>query len=179
MKKSNGDAFVAYHEAGHAVAAWCLKIRVRRATIVPDEDLGGQVKIERDKPSTLKAINQGDRWHPSRLRAERMVMVLQAGEVAQLHYDFHSVSHYHYLMDLYDSISLLTRYAMHDLKPDTKLHYDLLYKWTESLIEQHWYLVEAVANILLERRKLSGTELLKVISDANKQRDEDDSSQPA
>ena len=31
----------AYHEAGHAVAACRLGVRVRFATIVPDGDLGG------------------------------------------------------------------------------------------------------------------------------------------
>jgi hypothetical protein len=168
MKNSDKDAFVAHHEAGHAVAAWCLKIRARRATINPDENFGGHVKIEREKPSTYAAIGRGDRWHPSRLRAEKLVMFAQAGEVAQLRYDFHSVSHYHYLMDLHDSIDILTRYAIHDVNPDTKPHYGLLYKWTESLIEQHWHLVEAVARALLEHRELSGAQIRAVIDAANK-----------
>jgi hypothetical protein len=167
MKKSNTDEFVAYHEAGHTVAAWCLRLRVRRATIVSDEDLGGHVEIEREKPSTCAAIARGERWHPSRLRAERRVMFLQAGEVAQLRYNLRSVSHYHYLLDLHDCIDLLTRYAIHDVNPDTKPHYDLLYKWTGSLIEQHWHLVEAVAKALLERRELSGTQVRAVIDAAN------------
>ena len=77
----------AYHEAGHAVAACRLGVRVRFATIVPDGDLGGQVKIGREKPSTWAAVSRGERWHPSRRRAERLVMFMQAGEVAQLRYN--------------------------------------------------------------------------------------------
>ena len=162
------DAATAYHEAGHVIAAWCLKIKMRRATIVSHGDLGGLVTIERDKPSTLAAIGRGDRWHSSRLRAERLVMCLQAGEVAHLRYDFNSVSHYHYLLDLENCLQLLTKYAIHNVKPDARPHYDLLYKWTESLIEQHWHLVEAVANALLEHKVLSGAQVRAVIDAANK-----------
>ena len=169
MDNGDADAFVAYHEAGHVVAAWCLKIRVRRVTIVSDGVLGGLVTNERDKPSTLAAIGTGDRWHSSRLRAERLVMYSQAGEVAQLRFDLHSVSLHHSQLDLENSLTILARYAIHDVKPDMRLHYDLLYKWTESLIEQQWHLVGAVAKALLEHRKLSGTQVRAVIEAANQE----------
>lgn len=95
-------------------------------------------------------------------------MCLQAGEVAQLRYDIKSVSHYHYLLDLHSSLELLTRYAIHYTNPDAKTHYALLYKWTESLIEQHWHLVEAVAKGLLEHRELSGAQVRDAIDAAEK-----------
>jgi len=47
--------------------------------------------------------------------------------------------------------------------PDTIPYYDLLYQWTASLIEQHWRLVEVVAQALLERSKLSGAQIREVI----------------
>lgn len=167
MKNSNRDVFVAYHEAGHAVAGWCLGVKVIWATIDADEDLPAHVKIEREKPSTCHAIDRGERWHPSRFRAEKRVMVLQAGEVAQLRYNPRSVRLYHCMLDLYGCITPLVNYALHNEKPDTKLHYGLLYKWTESLIAQHWHLVEAVAKALLKHRKLSGTKIREVIRAAD------------
>ena len=43
------------------------------------------------------------------------------------------------------------------------LHCKVLHRWTVSIIEQHCHLVEAVAKALLERRQLSGPQLLDVI----------------
>jgi len=37
MRKSKRES-TAYHEAGHAVAAWSLGLKVRKATIVPADD---------------------------------------------------------------------------------------------------------------------------------------------
>jgi hypothetical protein len=69
----------------------------------------------------------------------------------------------HCLLDLHDCIAILARYAIHDVTPDTIPYYDLLYQWTASLVEQHWRLVEVVAQALLERSKLSGAQIREVI----------------
>jgi hypothetical protein len=46
----------AYHEAGHAVAACCLGITVRYATIVPGDGLGGHIKIQQARLDATEAI---------------------------------------------------------------------------------------------------------------------------
>jgi hypothetical protein len=173
------DAFVAYHEAGHAVAAWCLKLKVPSVTIVPDDDSAGHVESEREDQSICDAIDRGDRWDTSRFMAEKLVMGLQAGRVAQQRYSARSVRRRHYANDLSKCVALLLKYDPDRVKPNARLHRLLLDQWTESLIEQHWHLVEAVAEALLERRELSGTELLKVINDVNQQRDGNASTHPA
>ena len=150
MKNRNKNAFVAYHEAGHAVMCWCLGLRVPGATVVPDEDSAGHVESLREKPSTYKGIDSGDRWHPSRLRLEKRVMILQAGEVAQRRYNSGSVRRVHSQDDFYKCRELLRKYAPDEKKLDIENHYLMLRKWTIHLIEQHWYLVEAVATALLE-----------------------------
>jgi ATP-dependent Zn protease len=66
MRRQRKDEYVAYHEAGHAVMAWLLNARVRRATIIPDLDSAGHIlkgKLGRD---TRFGIEQADRFHPSR-----------------------------------------------------------------------------------------------------------------
>jgi hypothetical protein len=181
MKNSKRDAAHAYHEAGHVVASWCLRVRVRRATIVPDDDSAGHVKNEREKPSTYIAIDRGDRWRSSRLRLEKRVMVLQAGEVAQLRYNRRSVRRGHSLNDRFKCVALLLKFTPQEEKLDSRLyysrlHYLLLLKWTASLIKQHWHLVEAVAKALLDRRELSGSQVREVIRAASQnQRDKDSS----
>lgn len=168
MKNSNKDAATAYHEAGHAVVAWCLDLEVGSATIVPDNDSAGHVMIEPEEPSTCAAAVRGGPWHPCRLLLEKRVMVLQAGEVAQRCYNPHSVRRGHSQDDFKKCVDILRIYAPDEEKRDVMPHYLLLRKWTIYLIEQHWHLVEAVAKALLERRELSGAQILDVILDANR-----------
>jgi hypothetical protein len=162
------DAANAYHEAGHAVAAWCLGVRVCGATIIPDDDSSSHVKLGREKTRTCIALLWGDRWHPSRFRAEKRVMTLQAGEVSQRRYNSRSVRRYHSRRDLNQSLDILLQYSPYEEEPDVTHHYQMLHKWTEALIEQHWHLVEAVAKALLEHRKLSGNQLRDVIRTAQR-----------
>jgi len=169
MKNSKWDATRAYHEAGHVVAAWCLELEVDSATIIPDGELAGQVKIKPEDPSTDDAIAQGDRWDPARLRAEKLVMFGQAGEVAQWLYNSYSVRRRHSQDDREKYIGLLRNYAPDEKKLDVRPHNQLLCNWTAHLITQHWHLVEAVANALHERRKLSGAQILDVIRTASQE----------
>jgi hypothetical protein len=167
MKNSNRDAATAYHEAGHAVVSLCLGLGVGRATIVPDDVSAGHVDIEPEEPSTCDAIVRGDRWHPARLQAEKRVMVLQAGEVARRRYNSRSVRLCHFQDDRRKCFTILRNYAPDEEKRDVMPHYLLLRKWTIYLLEQNWYLVEAVAKALLEDRELSGPQVLDVIRAAN------------
>jgi ATP-dependent Zn protease len=169
MKNSNRDASTAYHEAGHAVVSWCLGVRVLRASIIPDDNSTGHVKNEQEEPNTCDAIARGDRWDPSRLIAEKRVMILQAGEVAKRRYNSYSVRRGHFHDDRKKCSVLLRQYAPDEEKRDIEPHYLLLRNWTAHLIEQHWHLVEAVAKALLKHRVLSGTEFLDVISSANQE----------
>ena len=169
MKNSKRDAATAYHEAGHAVVASCLGRRVQGATVVPNDESVGHIKIESEKPSTVAAIVQGDRWRPSRLQAEKRVMVLQAGGVAQRWYNSYSVRRWHSQNDVNKCVDILRAYAPDEKKQDVMPHYRLLHNWTTHLIMQHWHEVEAVAKALLEHRKLSGTQICDVIRTANVQ----------
>jgi hypothetical protein len=160
----------AYHEAGHVVVKSCLGLGYSGISIIPDNDSWGRVESSKpEKPSTYAAIERGDRWHHSRFRAEKWVMVLQAGDVARRQHDFPSVGPYYSQSDLEKCNALLRNYHPDKENPDPDLHYDLLHEWTVSLIEQNWHSVEAVAKSLLEHRELSGTEVRAVIDTANQE----------
>jgi hypothetical protein len=162
------EAAAAYHEAGHAVVKSCLGLGHSGISIVPDNDSWGRVESGKpEKPMTWAAVDRGDRWHSSRLLAERWVMVFQAGDVAQRHHDPASVGLSYSRSDFVKCNALLLNYDPDKENPNADLHYDLLQKWTESLIEQHWHLVEAVAKALLEQRELSGSQVRDVIHAAN------------
>jgi hypothetical protein len=122
---------------------------------------------EREKPSTAFAIERGDVWHSSRFRAEKRVMRLLAGEVAQRRYNPRSVRWRHAESDRNQSLDILFKYSPYEDALDVNHHYEMLREWTVSLIEQHWHLVEAVAKALLEHRELSGTQVRAVIQAAS------------
>ena len=74
----------AYHEAGHAVAAFVLGLRIGRrgVTIVPNYDWDGSahvLKQLREKPDTGVAPR-------TQVRIERFVMMCLAGDTAQRKY---------------------------------------------------------------------------------------------
>jgi|GEM_PF-1004652 len=162
MKNSNRDAATAYHEAGHVVAAVCLGFEVEYVTIVPDDVSAGHTKIAPEEPSTCDAILRGDRWDPARFRAEKRVMVWQAGELAQRVHNSNSVRSHHFRTDR-RNLELLRLYAPDEEKRDVKAHVGLLRTWTAHLISQHWPSVDAVANALLDCPTLFGARINEII----------------
>jgi len=70
----------AYHEAGHAVAAWWLFLKFRYVTIKPDGDTLGHVKFNRSPKWFSPDIDKSDRV---RLFAERHIISSFAGQIAE------------------------------------------------------------------------------------------------
>jgi hypothetical protein len=170
MAKAMGLApeVVAYHEAGHAVVAWRLGVGIRRASIVPEEQDGsaGHVLNRKLLRQSSYDIELADRFSPSRLQAEKRVMVSMAGELAQRRFRQHSVRAYHVSSDREHIIDILTRYAAcpGPGEPiDITTHYNLLREWTNAMLENDWYLVEAFADALIERRTLSSSEVRETL----------------
>lgn len=61
MREPDRPSHTAYHEAGHAVAAWALGGRIAYATIVPEGTAAGKV-LDR-MPGTLIRMQAGDARH--------------------------------------------------------------------------------------------------------------------
>lgn len=164
------EGATAYHEAGHAVMKARLGLGYSGISIVPDKYSWGRLKRNSSTGAWLFPFAfRGGRWHRSRLRAEKWVMVLQAGDGAQRHYDPPS-GLYCSRSDFEICVTLLRKYDPDKKNSDVVLHYDLLKKWTESLIEQYWHLVEAVAKALLVHHELSATQVRNVIHAADQKR---------
>jgi ATP-dependent Zn protease len=161
------DLATAYHEAGHAVASLALGIRVRSASIVPNREsaIDGYVRSQKIGRNTARNIEWADRFTRSRLQAEKRVMVWMAGELAQRRFNPRSVRSYHASMDREEIVDMLMRYARPRLSEaiDVTSHYKLLKEWTAELLDENWILVEAVANALVKRRTLSGSEMRNIV----------------
>jgi len=169
MRRKSSLEATAYHEAGHAVVNCHLKIALRRegVTIVPDKVAGtGGTSSHRKTISSTIEYDASDR---NRIRAERYVQGLIAGEMAQRRYNPRSVRNEHGSSDRHEAIKVLSYFANNEneLGPWFKL----LRIRTENLlaVPDVWQAVERLAAALMERRTIPGKEATEIIYEGYKE----------
>ena len=153
----------AYHEAGHAVALWELKFKIKKATIVPKGNTAGGVshghvhlgRLEGETPPIGKRLS---RIHDS-------LVVAFAGEEAQRRFDPRSLRRDELAGDREWSSKLLA--LLHGDNGDNgrEVFYAGQYLRTRArnLVNRNWRQVEDLAKALLERKTLSGQEAQEVL----------------
>ncbi len=143
----------AYHEAGHAVAAWKLGYRPISASIIAADESVGEVRHE--NPYGNNAEYDGSEL--GRLRIERAIIIRLAGPIAQKRYRptswrrWQGGADYAVAADLALVVCGSGKIASAFLK-----WLDLRAK---ALIEQNWPIVERLANALLKRGTVSEDEI--------------------
>jgi hypothetical protein len=150
----------AYHEAGHAIAAWCSGVKVRNATIIPTHDYQGKV----EHANVLRGINldinnsaRGDR------RIKKLVVICLAGIEAQRRYNPRSIRSYHGSSDRSTAVTLA-------LKANGSADSATAYlRWlnvvTGDLVAGSWPQIERVAKELFARGALETEEIRTAIYD--------------
>jgi hypothetical protein len=143
----------AYHEAGHAVAAFALGRAVRRVSIIPDEDgsLGRcHYFAQTSRRFTPDAV--ADAWHRARL--ETMIRCATAGGVAEQLLTGRRPLRWGATEDA-DFTVTCAMYMTGDAD-ELAAYIDWLWKSTTNLLRQpwRWAAVEALAADLLDRREL-------------------------
>jgi len=158
----------AYHEAGHAVAAFMLRRGISYVTIEADKDSLGSCKHPRGirEFSTLDVAAIVD----LRLRAkvEREIMILFAGDIAERQFRHRrrqvrgSWADYGYAVDLADYVTTGDN--------ELELYLDWLYGRTENLITRIdvWPAIEALATALLEDKRIGQRRARRIIQAARK-----------
>ena len=82
MSKNNLEA-TAYHEAGHAVAAYILRVRFHYVTIKPDVEMGTAGHLLQVLHKNMLRWEMSEGWPERyRTRLERLAMISLAGPVA-------------------------------------------------------------------------------------------------
>ncbi|MFB3901922.1 MAG: hypothetical protein ACE15E_00575 [Acidobacteriota bacterium] len=152
---------IAYHEAGHAVMAWWHGLAIRKATIVPHKDYLGSVTHFKK----LLPTDETDLRPSQRDLLERRIMVLLSGPEAERkfrgHYSHKGSGHdRHYA---FDHLASLTGPSEDELNTYMKL----LWLRTRRILDfaPVWACVTAVANALLEKRSLTGSEIKALIAE--------------
>lgn len=160
-RRSRRRRDIAYHEAGHAVAAYDLRIALDYVTVVPTEDYAGCT-------GARFAVTEQNRWTLRdavlRSRIENIAIACFAGDAAERRHnrrrryggaaDFTLT--FDYLLELTGSIREAEAYA----------------KWLDIRAEQlvaqppHWAAIKALANALLKQERIGGRAARRIIQEA-------------
>jgi hypothetical protein len=158
VKNSEREA-IAYHEAGHAVAAWRQRVKIKSATIIPASDYLGQIKHVSPLNGVSLEYDGSDR---ARIRAESAIILCLAGPSAQRRFNPRSVRSYHATSDHEIAADLVNRLDGNERSANAHL------KWlslvTDDLIALNWREVEGIALALLERGELSGNAIARLLA---------------
>lgn len=152
----------AYHEAGHAVAAWWLGLRFRGVSIRPDDESEGRLTWHTLPARFQPDVNLTPRGE--QLLGQRTVVSL-AGGIAQeiatgTPWDECGVGG-----DVQNTVTF-GLYASGGDDQECELYCDLMAHRARRIIRRQWAAVEAVAQALLEREQLTEDEVLAVALDA-------------
>jgi hypothetical protein len=152
----------AYHEAGHAVAAFAEgRIRrIKNVTIAASHENGGTLTDTEHWPTP--ALPPNDRSARTRLRLEAEIIILLGGEIAErraagrhnypgVRTDYHRATH------------LASRACGNERQEAPFLRWLLVR--TEDLIALHWSAVQGVAAQLLRHKTLNGEHVRGIILD--------------
>jgi hypothetical protein len=163
------EAATAYHEAGHAVAAFLLNRGPRKATITPDGEALGSVT---DMGRAAEPSGGGGYWElaaRARRRVDHAIIELMAGGTAEAHFLgretyrdsgalARAASDHGEISDLMDELAWPSRRQGNG-------YLVFLEATTRDLIEGEagWRLVEALAKALLDRKTLSASEVRNLL----------------
>jgi hypothetical protein len=149
----------AFHEAGHAVIAWSLGLKVHSATIVPAPGIHGGV----EHANPLRGIHLDyDGSDRARRRAEIAIIVCLAGPVAQQRYKPRSWRSYHGQYDHSQAADLAL--SLNGSDEATNAHLKYLAIVARDMVAALWPLIERVAGALIERRTLTAAEIATVLA---------------
>jgi ATP-dependent Zn protease len=150
VKRANTKAVeaTAYHEAGHAVMAFQLGIRLQKITIVPDEESSGCCHHE----SLLKFKGS------ARLKIEKLVMICLAGPLAQQKFKPRSIRSYHASSD-YSVVARVAAQLNGSLEASTYIKWLAIRARTKLDQPMTWKFVRAVAHELITKKEITGKSL--------------------
>ena len=140
------DLAIAYHEAGHAVAAFALDIPVHNVSIVPDEKREGHVRLAVHYSNTQDAVT-----------------LSLAGPAAQEHRQRRKGLRFSDYLDDYSYAWDCLREILSD-DGAAKLFHELEQRAKDIVTsEKYWPAVEAVAEALVRHRKMTGRQVEECI----------------
>ena len=167
MKRIKALESTAYHEAGHAVAAYQLGQLVKSATIIPNDDLFGSVSTDPyfsgNEWDQLIGVEPEDISGDMQQRLENDVLVSLVGPAAQKRFNPFGYRKFHGEQDRKIAMNWLEK-----LEGDNKIlgHYFRMFDLRAHNFVQrspNWGLICHLAETLLAKPTLTGDEVKSVI----------------
>jgi ATP-dependent Zn protease len=159
VKTTKAEISTAYHEAGHAVAAFFLHLSIGRkgVTIIPDKinnSLGSAHVLAqlRENPE----LSDSPRTH---VRIEDYAVMGLAGDVAEK--KFHPRRRFGGHRDLNDAANLLSYISGSNEVVQARMNVAI--RCARDLVNCRWKEITAVATDLLEKKTLTGREVKEII----------------
>ena len=155
----------AYHEAGHAVAAFFMEKPLTMVTIQPDraQASSGHCHAEHLLAESHPDYDDSDEV---RMRIEREVFYLLAGYAVQRAFNPRSCRHYHASEDHHGVVDLLSYVSgsNEELTAYLKLMEIRVRQFVAA--QDKWIAISALASALLDRTTLTGEEASNIIRKA-------------
>lgn len=166
MRRSNSTLLTtAYHEAGHAYAAWLFRIGFRRQalSVVPKEDYAGMFSHNGLGLGRHPEFDGSDR---ARIRLERHVVMGLAGIEAQRKFRPSSVRSYHAASDYRKAHKVVSTLVADG--EELHAYLKLLQIRARKLVTASaaWPIISALAVALAERGTLSHREAMEIVLQA-------------
>ncbi len=151
-------AATAYHEAGHAVAARWQNVKFKEVSILPRNDTSGHVTPTSPPRWFEPDVRSDERSHR---RVEAQARVMLAGVAAEARFkgrhDWRGAS-----SDLGQAVFLL--HYICGSNGELEAYVKLIRIQARGLVEAHWNEVQAVAQALLDRERLTAAEVVEIIA---------------
>jgi len=155
--RSKAELATAYHEAVHALLAVLEGIRIHQVNVIGGK--GYDERVLHDpvvKRSNKQRLETGDISPTLRMQIEAHARVALAGTIAQKKFDPGSLRSYHSTTDNKNAVDLIN--CLTASVRETEARLNLLSVQAEQRLKIHWPAVRRFVPILLEKRRISGTE---------------------
>ena len=163
MKITKAIQSNAYHEAGHAVAAHKLGVRVQSLSIVTNDDSGGRMNFA----PYFSGINlEYDSLPRTQRRAENYALVCLAGPEAQKRFNPHGLRHYHAEDDYRQAVDIL--HYLSSGPEEVSAYFELIRIRAYAMINNStvWPVICSVAERLIDEHELSGKQVRETIAES-------------
>ena len=156
-KRRRAIAATAYHEAGHAVAAWWFCLKYKHVTIRPNADSLGHML--HSVPNWFRPdIESSDRVF---LRAQRHIITSFAGQLAEAKLRGRP-PRFGMESDNQNAVDMALRFCGSRETTEAYLRYCWL--MARDLVNERWPQIEALAAALMERETLNHLDAIEVIN---------------
>ncbi len=160
MKYTKALESTAYHEAGHAVAAWHFRVRGKSLSIIPDGSSLGRFSHAPYFGGLRPGLDDSPRCQR---RLENMALVCLAAPAAQRKFYPRGYRRYHARGDYSEARNLLSYISRGNTELDA--HIALIEIRARNFVQSDkmWAAIEELAVALLDQREISGKGIKPII----------------